>query len=73
MFISSERSKQMTYQITRTKNGRTVTLKNAINLKPHTFETREDAEHFANSCFQTERSDWKNQGRRLATFRVIEA
>jgi hypothetical protein len=63
----------MTFQITRTQNGRTVTLKNGISRKPHTFETRDDAEHFANSCFQTERADWKNEGRRLPTFTVVEA
>jgi hypothetical protein len=62
----------MTFQITRTHKGRTAVLKNPITMKAHTFETREDAARFASSCFQTERCDWKNEGRRLAKYEVRE-
>ncbi len=61
----------MTFQIEMTRRGTTKFLKNAINLKPHSFGTAEDAQKFADSCLANERCDWKNQGRRLPAYRVV--
>lgn len=63
----------MTFQITKTQHGRTVILKDGITCKPRSFETREHAQAFANSCFANDRCDWKNQGRKLPKYEVREA
>jgi hypothetical protein len=62
----------MTFQIQVTRRNETKLVKNAIDMKVMNFETRDHAEHFANSMFQNARCDWKNQGRRLPKFEVVE-
>lgn len=59
----------MTYKILR--NGKF--LKDGITQKVRVYDTREDAQTFADSCFANDRADWKYQGRRLPKFEVVEA
>ncbi len=61
------------FQIEITRNGSTKVLKNAIDRKPHSFETAVDAQTFADSCFANQRCDYKNQGKRLPVYRVVGA
>lgn len=63
---------EMTFQITRTHQNRTVILKDGITRKVLNFKTREDAQVFADSCFANARCEDKNQGRRLPQYNVVE-
>lgn len=63
----------MTFQVTRTANGSKKVLKNGVTLKAMTFDTHEDAQAFADSCFANARADWKNEGRKLPKYEVTEA
>ncbi len=61
------------FQINRTQNGRTATLKNGIDCKVMNFETQEDAQTFANSCLANARCEDKFQGRKLPKYEVVAA
>ncbi len=61
-----------TFQIeVTTRTGAKKIMKDAITMRPRSFETMEDAQAFADSSFALARCDWK-KGRRLPRFRVIE-
>jgi hypothetical protein len=62
----------MVFQINRTQNGYTKVLKNGISGKVMTFDCREDAHTFANSCLANARCEDKYQGRKLPKYEVIE-
>ena len=63
----------MTFQIEITRNGRTKLLGNPLKGAPHSFDNREDAEHFAGSCLRSFIMHWKNQGLRPPKYQVVEA
>lgn len=62
----------MTYQIEVTRRGSTKILKDAVTCKPLSYETIESAKRAADSHFALARCDWKNEGRKLPTYRFIE-
>jgi len=55
-----------------TRTGQIKMQKDAITGQVRSFETRERAQKAADGSFALARCDWKNQGRRLAKFEVIE-
>lgn len=52
------------------RNGETKALKDGITRQVRVWDSREDAQTFADSCFANARADYKNQGRRLPTYTV---
>jgi hypothetical protein len=63
----------MTFQVRiTTRTGQVKFQKDAITGKGRTFETRERAQQAADSSFHLARCDWKNNGRRLSKYEVIE-
>lgn len=63
----------MAYQIeVTTRTGQKKILRDAITTRPRSYETLEDAQISAASHFAFARADWKNQGRRLPTYRFIQ-
>jgi hypothetical protein len=59
--------------IIKRRNGETKALKDGITRKVMVWDSREDAQAFADSCFANARCDYKNQGRRLPTYSVEAA
>ena len=55
-----------------TRTGQVKIQKDAITGKARTYETRERAQNSADSSFALARCDWKNQGRRLSKYEVVE-
>ncbi len=63
----------MTIQIeVTTRTGEKKIIRDAITLRPRSYETMQDAQAAADSHFALARCDWKNQGRRLPRYRFIE-
>lgn len=60
------------FQVTISRHGITKVLKNAIDRRPHAFDNAIDAQTFADSCFANQRCDYRNQGKRLPIYRVVE-
>ena len=56
-----------------TRQGTTKVLKDAITTKARTYDTVEAAQAAADSHVALWRCDWKNQGRRLSTYRFVKA
>lgn len=68
-----KRERDMIYQIKITRNGRTKLLGNPLAGAPHSFDSREFAQHFADSCLRNFVLHWKNQGLRAPKYEVVVA